>query len=114
MKIRGTEIYMIRGDTEVIRVSMHDIEGQPVAMESGDTIYLTIKTSPYTNEKVLQKIVTEFSGDGEALINIDPADTKSHEPQSYYYDVQLTKADGTVKTIINPSKFHLLPEVTYE
>jgi hypothetical protein len=25
--------------------------------------------------------------------------------RSYYYDIQLTRADGTVKTIIPPSKF---------
>lgn len=113
MEIQGYNITMIRGDTEIIKVSCKDAQGVNVPFKDGDTLYFTVKTSVSTEEKVMQKVITEFS-DGVAYINILPEDTKSMSFGTYYYDIQLTRADGTVKTIIPPSKFIIKGEVTYE
>jgi len=44
-----------------------------------------------------------------------PADTKDlPAPLECVYDLQLSKADGSVITIIRPSKFTIEGEVTYE
>ena len=72
-----------------------------------------MKRSVYEDEKLLQKVITEFPS-GEALIEIAPEDTKKLDYATYSYDVQLTAKDGTVTTIIPPSDFKVLPEVTYE
>ena len=61
----------------------------------------------------MKKIITEFD-DGTALININPEDTNDLSYVSYVYDIQLTKQDGTVKTIILPSKLTITGEVTYD
>ena len=111
MEIQGYNISMIRGDTETIKVSCEDTQGVGVPLEDGDTLYFTVKRSTSTEEKILQKIVTEFP-DGIAYINILPDDTKFMSFRSYYYDIQLTRADGTVKTIIPPSIFAVKGEVT--
>ena len=113
MEIQGYNITMIRGDTETIKVSCKDAQGVNVPLKDGDTLYFTVKTSISTEEKVMQKVITEFT-DGIAYINISPDDTKSLSFRTYYYDIQLTRADGTVKTIIPPSKFTIKGEVTYE
>lgn len=114
MKIQGYNISMIRGDTEIIKVSCKDAQGVDVPFKDGDTLYFTVKTSVDTEGKKLQKVITEFP-DGIAYINILPDDTKLMSFfRTYYYDIQLTRADGTVKTIIPPSKFTIKGEVTYE
>ena len=113
MIVEGTNISMIKGDTEVIEVSCRDIEGNPVPFENGDKVYLTVKTSTNTAEKILQKVVTDFI-DGIACIEIQPKDTKELLCRAYVYDIQLTRADGSVKTIIPPSSFIVRGEVTYE
>ena len=113
MEIQGYNISMIRGDTETIKVSCEDAQGVDVPLEDGDTLYFTVKRSTYTEEKTLQKIVTEFT-DGVAVINIFPKDTRELKTGSYYYDVQLNRANGQVKTIIPPSRFNINPEVTYD
>ena len=113
MKIQGYNISMIRGDTETIKISVHDTQGDGVPLEDGDTLYFTVKTSVGTEKKEMQKVMTEFQ-DGIAYINILPSDTKPMKAKSYYYDIQLTRADGTVKTIIPPSRFTVKGEVTYE
>jgi hypothetical protein len=113
MKIQGTNICMIRGDTEAINVSCRDESGADVPFVEGDIVYFTVKRVTYTEEKTLQKIVTEFI-DGAALITIFPNDTQELKTGVYYYDIQLNRANGQVKTIIPPSQFVINEEVTYE
>lgn len=113
MKIEGTDISMIRGDTEVIKVSCRNESGVDVHFAEGDTIYFTVKRNTNIEGKTLQKIVTEFT-DGVAYINILPTDTRELRVGNYYYDIQLNRANGQVKTIIPPSRFTINAEVTYE
>lgn len=113
MEIQGYNISMIRGDTEIIKVSCKDAQGVDVPFNNGDTLYFTVKSSVDTEGKKLQKVITEFP-DGIAYINILPDDTKLMNFRDYYYDIQLTRANGTVKTIIPPSIFTIKGEVTYE
>ena len=112
MQITGTDIQMTRGDTESLSVRMAE-DGAQVPFEAGDTLYFTVKYNSDTDEKLLQKVITEFPG-GEAVIHIEPEDTKPLAFGCYSYDLQLTRADGTVTTIIPPSTFEVSPEVTYE
>ena len=113
MKIQGYNLLMIRGDTEAIKVSCRDSQGVDVPLEDGDTLYFTVKSYVGAEEKEMQKVITEFP-DGVAYVNISPNDTKLMKVGSYYYDIQLTRADGTVKTIIPPSIFTIEGDVTYE
>ena len=114
MQISNTNISMIRGDSESITVAMQDSTGAAVPLVDGDTIYFTVKADTHTDAKIMQKIVTSFT-DGKAIITIVPADTKDlPAPLECVYDLQLSKADGSVITIIRPSKFTIEGEVTYE
>lgn len=114
MTVQGRNISMIRGDSESITVSCCDASGNQIPFSAGDTIYFTIKTSTGTDQKLMQKTVTQFTEDGRAVIAILPEDTKNLGFRAYVYDVQWTKADGTVTTIIPPSSFTVGSEVTYE
>lgn len=111
MWINGTHIAMIRGDTETLSISCTK-DGEPY-IEIGDIIYFTVKKSVKTEEKLLQKIITIFKDD-KALIEIEPQDTKELKYGKYVYDIQLTKLNGEVKTLVHPSNFEIVGEVTYE
>ena len=113
MRVEGTNISMIRGDTEYIEVVCRDSEGNMIPFVEGDTLYFTVKTNIHNEKKALQKVITEFD-DGIAYIEIKPEDTKHLEFFDYVYDIQLTSAEGVVTTIIPPSKFTIEGEVTYE
>lgn len=112
MTMVGTNISMIRGDTEAMTVACTE-DGVARSFVTGDTVYFTVKKSASDTEKVLQKVITTFT-DGKALIDILPADTKLLSTKPYIYDIQIVFANGTKKTIINPSVFELTEEVTYE
>jgi hypothetical protein len=114
VKVVGTNLSMIRGDTESITVSLSDETGNKINFELGDTLYFTIKDNVNTVNKVMQKQITDFNEDGNAVIEILPSDTKELKYKEYVYDIQLTREDGTVTTIIPPSSFVIEGEVTYE
>ena len=114
MIVDGTNMRMTRGDSETFTVLCKNPDGSPHPFERGDTVYFTVKWSPNADEKLMQKIVTDFGGKGEAVIEITPEDTKALNFGTYKYDVQLTYASGRVTTIIPPSSFRVMEEITDE
>jgi hypothetical protein len=48
------------------------------------------------------------------VVEIDPEDTKDLRFGQYVYDVQWTQSNGTIITLVKPSKFIIEHEVTYE
>ena len=103
------------GDTKVITLTLTDQDDQPINL-TGATVYLTIKKSARDadTEAVLQKTVTTHSSPttGETVINISPADTRDKKAGKYYYDIQLTEAEGKVTTI-NIGRWELLQDITH-
>lgn len=112
MYIDNTAITMIRGDTEELIFSLQDEEGNLVPLTPGYTVYFTVKKSTKMLPIVFQIIVTEFTDEGEAIIRIEHEDTKDLPEGEYVYDIQVTMNNGTVKTVIPPSLFVLLGDVT--
>lgn len=110
MVINGTDIYMIRGDTEQLTISCQTDAGEPRPFVSGDRVQLTVAWRA-GGEPVLAKTVEEFD-DGTAVIRLSHADTNLLQATEYRYDIQLTAADGSVATIIPPSKFVVEGDVT--
>lgn len=107
MEINGTDIYMTRGDSERLTVRCPE---RPFA--EGDKVELTVRRYAGTGRKLLHKAVTAFT-EGQAVIVFAPEDTAHLPFCEASYDVQLTLADGTVKTIIRPGKFEIGRENTY-
>jgi hypothetical protein len=115
MKVNGTDIFMTRGDTERIEVSLFDKEADVQRdFIAGDKVYFTVKTSTQTKDKIIQKEITDFT-DGKAIVLLESSDTQNLKYYDYVYDVQMITDNGsTVTTIIKPSKFVIEEEVTYE
>ena len=111
-----TDISMINGDSKSLVVSCAR-DGTAVPLVNGDTVYFTVKKSVDATEKVLQKTITAFT-DGKATINILTSDKTAfgtlRSAVNYVYDIQINFANGTVKTVVGPSKFSVSPGVTDE
>ena len=114
MRIAGDTIFITRGDSGNFDVFARTAAApqQIIPLVTGDTVYFTVKTSWRTSVNVLQKVVTSFTPEGKAEIQLLPSDTKELEVADYAYDVQITWANGQVETIIEPAIFTIGPEVT--
>ena len=105
-------IAMTRGDSESLTVRKKDD-----VWVTGETITMTVRDGA-EGEILFQKAVTEFDGEGAAVIAIESGDTEGIDFGSYVYDIQYTDASGKVRTLIPPRpgklpKFTLTQEATY-
>ncbi len=107
MKLTGTNISMIRGDTETLTIRCSE------PFITGDTVYMTVRESAESDVE-FQERVTSFGAEGEAVINIAHADTEGMAFGEYVYDVQVTRGDGRVKTLVPKSRFTLEEEITHD
>ena len=102
-------IQLTRGDTARLTVTIaNEADGNEYAIQSGDTLTLTVKKAVTDAEPSIQKVLT-----GAATFHIEPKDTAQLEFGKYKYDVQLTTAGGDVYTVIEPTTFEILQEVTW-
>lgn len=104
---------LTRGDTAFITISAANSAGEHRPFVNGDTVRFTVKRDVNAVDSVIQKVFTDFELDGTILLTITPDDTKGLHYRDYVYDVELTTNDGIVITIVKPSKFTVLPEVTF-
>lgn len=103
----NNNISITRGDSAIFALKIEKADGEPYKIGEGDTVIFTVKKSTFDKDIITQKTVVN------GVITINPDDTKSLEYGTYYYDVELTRADGFVSTVISPHKFIVEQEVTY-
>lgn len=106
--LEDNTIRLTRGDTARFMITINDQSSNSVySLADDDMLELTIKKNVKDIEPVLNKKVI-----GTNEIHIEPTDTKSLSFRKYIYDVQLTTSDGDVYTVIEPSTFEIMKEVT--
>lgn len=107
LNCQNNVITMTRGDTAVLRLDITDDKGNPYKLTDSDVVLLTLKRSVLDKSVIFQKSMV----DGKIIIQ--PQDTASLEYGQYFYDVELTKEDGFVATVIPPHRFIVAEEVTW-
>ena len=104
----NNNITLTRGDSASIEVTLTNPDGSAYELQSGDVLMFTVKYNCITEDIIIQKDISS-----NATINILPSDTNTLLYGNYVYDVQLTKANGAVNTVIPPSDFIVDKEVTF-
>lgn len=104
-------IQLTRGDSAGIDLVITDSKtGLPYEIKEDDMITMTLRKEPCKETPILfEKKVT-----GTNKIYIKPEDTFNLCYGNYVYDVQLVNAVKDVYTVVPPSLFRVLPEVTME
>ena len=103
----NNNISIIKKDTASLEVFLDNY-----MLTEGDKVTFTIDKEVEQQEPIKQIIITEFTEDGGAIINLTSEDTDL-EIGTYKYDVQINTADGRVDTVIGPAKFKVIGGVTY-
>lgn len=95
--ITGTTITLTRGDTFEALVSATKKDGTPYIPVEGDVIRFAMKEN-YDDARPL--LVKEIPIDTMMLM-LEPSDTADLNFGKYVYDIQLTKANGKVDTVLD-------------
>lgn len=102
-------IHLTRGDTARFSVSIDNlVTNENYVIGGKDLLTLTVKKSINDESPCIQKQVT-----GGDLFHIESTDTQGLAFGKYIYDVQLTTESGDVYTVITPTTFEILKEVTF-
>lgn len=106
---KDNTIHLTRGDTARFSIGpvVNTITNTNYTPTEDDTVTMTIKKTVMQADPCVQLIVP-----GGEVLHIKPEDTKAMAFGKYVYDIQLTMADGDVYTIVPPTTFDLLKEVT--
>lgn len=111
VNIKGTSVTMTRGDTVVLNIGIYDTDGETYTPVEGDTIRFALKKTYSDAETLLYKDIPIDTLE----LRIEPNDTKELDAGQvngkYVYDIELTKADGTVDTFIPRAEWVILEEV---
>ena len=111
INVNGKTVTMTRGDTCVLSVGIVDTDGKPYIPVEGDTVKFTLKRNYSDATPLIQKNIPI---DTMELV-IEPDDTKrlgqGQTKGKYVYDIELTKADGTIDTFIPRGEWLILEEV---
>lgn len=103
-------ISLTRGDSARLDiVIMLDDDHERYQMKESDYLYFTVRTSTKNPVKAIFK-----TSSGISRITLLPTDTEFLSCGKYVYDIQLITGEGDVYTIIPPSVFELMPEVTWD
>ncbi len=113
--INGTTIKLTRGDSFSAEVGIYNADGSAYEPASTDAIRFALKSpemtpgnKDYTQETpIIEKVIPYDT----LLLELEPEDTTGLDFGQYVYDIELTKADGTVDTFITAAPFVLTPEV---
>jgi hypothetical protein len=92
-----------RGTTYTITVN-YQKDGVAATLV-GATVRFTVKTAEFSAvtddaDAVIKKDITSGSSGGVATITLNPADTATLAPGSYFYDIKVKEAGGTVYKIV--------------
>lgn len=102
--IQGKKIKMTRGDTIVAPIEIMNQDGTPYEMQPGDSVRFKMRGEDEDSEPIITKDVTS------GTLTIAHEDTASLDTGSYFFDVQMTFASGSVDTFIPEGTVVILPE----
>ena len=102
-------IQLTRGDTARLEITIkNSLTEEAYDMAPDDILSFTIKKSVKDETALVHK-----ESKGTNTFHIEPKDTAELSFRKYFYDVQLTRANGDVYTVIVPTTYEIMKEVTY-
>lgn len=114
MRVNNNALTMVRGDDEVITVTVSGYE-----LTSADVVTLSVRSLGKVNRlgeisagPDLQFTKTATIVDGVAVFQIDANDTAFMPDPRYVYDVCLTTSGGKKHTIVPINYFNLIERVS--
>ncbi len=107
LEIKDNRIYLTRGDTAFITISLKDSLNNTYTPTLTDKIYFRLKKNVFGDSLLLVK---EINIDTLTL-ELTPNDTKNLDFSSYCYEIELITASGQCYTVVENAPFIIGPEL---
>ena len=103
--LRRNHMRVVQGDTASFTINVENYN-----FVEGDIVYFTVKENVQDSKYAIQKIVKNFDGN-VVRFNLSSSDTNI-DVGDYFYDIQVSLANGIVDTVVLPSKFEVIGGIT--
>lgn len=103
--VQGFKIKLTRGDTFRAQVGISNPDGTAYVLQDGDSVRFRCVKKKGDAEALIQKTLGS-----DLILELEPSDTNRLQFGTYFYDIQLTKADGDVDTFIPEGSITVAPE----
>ena len=107
LNVLGKKIYLTRGDTAYISVSLKDASGGDYVPVPEDKLYFRVKKSIYKDELLVEKEINTDT----LVLEIIPEDTSRLEFGTYCYEIELVTGSGQHFTVIENACFTIGAEL---
>lgn len=101
LEISGNRIYLTRGDSAYITISLKNNSGATYTPVSGDKIYFRLKEGIFGNNLLLVKEINTST----LRLELTPSDTANLNFATYRYEIELVTASGDRFTVIENGEF---------
>lgn len=107
-------VEFIRGETELLRFQRLDTDGNVITGVPTE-MYFSLKQNYDNDDYVFQKSLNDgIAQEGNSwVVTIDPADTASLTPGTYYFDIKVVTTT-MARYVVKPQPCELLSNVTEE
>lgn len=111
LQIDGYKIFMTKGDTALLSLTVYDKKGEIYTPNYDDECFLTVKKYSSQTSPSIQ-IKGTVSGQN-INFEISPEETDNLICGEYVYDIQIKfNSNGDINTVIPLNKFIIMQEVT--
>jgi len=96
------QISVFRGDDKTFNFTFKDGDGAAINIENW-TIYFTVKenATDADDDAKIKKDIKEHTTPGSGISNFSLSNAETDlDPKEYYYDFQIKKDDGIIRTLI--------------
>lgn len=105
MMVKGNQIFLTRGDSLFIKLSLEREDGSDYIPSDTDKIYFRLKKYATYPEILIQKEIVNL------ILELIPADTAKLDFGVYRYEIELVTGDGRHYTIIGDEPFTIEKEL---
>lgn len=105
---KDKNITMTRGDTLRVPFSVKSADGSPYSFDAGDVLHFYLGRSATADPN---PVISKTLSTSAPEIYLTSDETKALKADAYVYDIELTKANGDVMTVINAARLIFRPEV---
>lgn len=105
--VTGNQVFLTRGDTLVLTLSLSNADGTPYVPAEGDTIFFRLKKFATYPNLLIEKQIDISS----MILQLDEADTAGLAFGDYHYEIEVVTAGGMHDTVIADELFTIGKEI---
>lgn len=105
MMVKGNQIFLTRGDSLFIKLSLEKEDGSDYIPSDSDKIYFRLKKYATSTDILIEKQIINM------ILELTPDDTKKLDFGTYRYEIELVTGDDRHYTIIADEPFAIEKEL---